>query len=125
MEPNGPKGTGQPCALTDSVAATPKSWFDCITAGEKPSGIERADHLAPARAGRHAIGAGAAVHLDPGSAAGLHVEGHGDAVTDSACPPIECRAAPTETGRPSAAAVLSSARSASSHASPVTGEGRQ
>jgi hypothetical protein len=31
------KGTGQPCALTENVLATPKSLFDCITAGEKPS----------------------------------------------------------------------------------------
>ena len=37
VEPNGPYGTGQPWALTDSVAATPKSWFDCMTAGEKPA----------------------------------------------------------------------------------------
>ena len=29
-------GTGQPCALTENVLATPKSLFDCITAGEKP-----------------------------------------------------------------------------------------
>ena len=29
-------GTGQPCALTENVLATPKSLLDCITAGEKP-----------------------------------------------------------------------------------------
>ena len=38
VEPNGPYGTGQPCALTQNVLATPKSAFDCMTAGEKPSG---------------------------------------------------------------------------------------
>ena len=43
----------------------------------------------------------------------------------SAWPPIEWRAAPTETGRPSAAAAFSSARRASSHASPVTCVGCQ
>src|SRR4029079_17868719 len=36
VEPKGPYGTGQPWALTQNVAATPKSWFDCMTAGEKP-----------------------------------------------------------------------------------------
>lgn len=29
-------GIGQSCALTANVLATPKSLFDCITAGEKP-----------------------------------------------------------------------------------------
>ncbi|EJZ21547.1 hypothetical protein RCCGEPOP_09379 [Rhizobium sp. Pop5] len=29
-------GTGQPCALTEKVLATPKSLLDCMTAGEKP-----------------------------------------------------------------------------------------
>ena len=38
VEPNGPYGAGQPWALTENVAATPKSWLDCITAGEKPAG---------------------------------------------------------------------------------------
>ena len=42
-----------------------------------------------------------------------------------AWPPIEWRAAPTETGRPSAAAAFSSARSASSQASPAGWAGRQ
>ena len=35
VEPNGPYGTGQPCALTLNVEATPKSLLDCMTAGEK------------------------------------------------------------------------------------------
>jgi hypothetical protein len=37
--------------LTDSVAATPKSWFDCITAGENPAGSSAritCRHRAPA-----------------------------------------------------------------------------
>ena len=38
VAPIGPKGTGQPWALTEKVAAMPKSWFDCMTAGLKPSG---------------------------------------------------------------------------------------
>src|SRR5215467_15993867 len=35
--PKGPYGTGQPCALTQNVLPTPKSLFDCITAGENPA----------------------------------------------------------------------------------------
>lgn len=35
-------GTGQPWALTANVLATPKSLFDCITAGEKPIASSRA-----------------------------------------------------------------------------------
>jgi hypothetical protein len=49
--PIGPNGTGQPWALTLKVAATPKSWFDCMTAGESPSGSSAAMtwlHRAPA-----------------------------------------------------------------------------
>lgn len=42
MAPNGPYGTGQPCALTQSVPPTLKSWFDCVTIGEKPSGSSAA-----------------------------------------------------------------------------------
>ena len=34
VAPNGPNGTGQPCAFTLSVPATLKSLFDCITATE-------------------------------------------------------------------------------------------
>src|SRR3954468_4854996 len=38
VSPKGPCGTGQPCELTQNVLPTPKSWLDCITAGESPSG---------------------------------------------------------------------------------------
>ena len=37
MLPHPLKGTGQPCAFTENVLATPKSLLDCMTAGEKPS----------------------------------------------------------------------------------------
>jgi hypothetical protein len=33
--------TGQPCALTENVLATPKSLLDCMTTGEKPSASSR------------------------------------------------------------------------------------
>ncbi len=45
------KGTGQPCAFTENVLATPKSLLDCMTAGEKPSASRLAitvDQRAPA-----------------------------------------------------------------------------
>ena len=50
VEPKGPCGAGQPWALTENVAATPKSWLDCITTGEKSSGSSAAitwRHRAP------------------------------------------------------------------------------
>ena len=50
--------------------------------GGKAQRIERGDHLAPPRASGHAVGPGGAIDLDPRLRPGLHVEGHGDAVTD-------------------------------------------
>jgi hypothetical protein len=49
------KVTGQPCAFTENVLATPKSLLDCMTAGEKPTASRPGDHRGPARPGRHTI----------------------------------------------------------------------
>jgi hypothetical protein len=63
VEPNGPCGTGQPCALTQNVLATPKSLFDCITPGKSRACRRRYD-IRPARTCIDPVDAGGGVGLD-------------------------------------------------------------
>jgi hypothetical protein len=67
--------------LTEKVAPTPKSLFDCITAGEKPDRVEMRDYLMPARAGMDAVGLGGVIEF-----ALINIESHCHAIADQRLP---------------------------------------